>query len=647
MGFSVDRANIELRTIGGVPWQPWRNPYWRFNIGGPVHPAREVQGYDTVLGLAAVYSAVRYIADAIASLPITVYRDLGGGRAERLPGSALFGNIVRGGGPSLYGTTYEWVFTMYTSALLWGNSWGIVTGRSGVIGPDGLGLPSGVEWLPPDRVSVQDDEMQPENPLRAQVYYMGQLMDRRELVHMRAFTVPGRLEGISPLRAHAMLWQQGLDALRYSADWFQNGGFPPGTFQNTAEEVDDTQAKEIRRRLTDTLRLRQPLVYGRDWEYKPIVVPPNEAAFIQAMQLNATQVAAIYGITPTKIGGTRGDSMNYTSEVQNTLRDLNDTLRPWITRGEHLMSSLLPATQYVKFDTRAMLRTDPKTKAEIEQIERVIGKRTANELRHDDDLADIPGGDDALPLGVLERMMATTRLVPKVYLPQVMFEQDHIMSLLESLQAQGLISPETPGVAPAGSMTPAIYAGRQIVQGRANPLFGDALTVAKEADKGEAKSLLQRHLQAGNLTHDEMIKRLARVHEAQTHGDLASLFHDLPHLPAVEEPDLTGGERKLPSRVFGPPEIRAANEDRARAIDLLSSHAAAGRLTGEELQERVAGVAKARTFGDLEKLFSDLPATAPPPPEEPPGPPKLKSGAIALVELRARAGNPSLNGHNT
>lgn len=644
MGFSVERANIEYRTIGGVPWQPWRNPYWRFNIGGPVHPAREVQGYDTILGLAAVYSAVRYIADAIASLPISVYRDLGNGRAQRQPSSALFGNITRGGGPSVYGTTYEWVFTMYTSALLWGNAWGVITGRSGVIGPDGRGLPTGVEWLPPDRVMVQDDEMQPENPLRANVYYMGQLMDRRELVHMRAFTVPGRLEGISPIRAHSMLWSQGLDALKYSADWFQNGGFPPGTFQNTAEEVDTAQAKEIRRVLTDTIRLRQPLVYGRDWEYKPIVVPPNEAAFIQAMQLNATQVAAIFGVSPTKIGGTRNDSMNYTSEVQNTLRDLNDTLRPWITRGEHLMSSMLPATQYVKFDTRAMLRTDPKTKAEIEQIERNIGKRTANELRHDDDLPDVPGGDDALPLGAMERMMATTRLIPKAYMPQVMFEQDHIMALLESLQAQGLISPETPGVAPVGSMTPAIYAGRQIVQGRA---AGDSFP-ARESDKAEAKDRLLTHYKLGNLDHGEYLRRMAAANDAQTMGDLGHLFDDLPHLPAVEEPDLTQGERALPEpRIFGQPNIKASDEDRARAQDMLRAHAAAGRLTQGELDERLETVRSARTFGELESLFEDLPATAPPPPEESPEAPRPKFGAIALMELRARAGNPSMNGHNT
>ena len=120
-------------------------------------------------------------------------------------------------------------------------------------------------------MSVQDDAQQPWNPFRSKVYLQGHLMDREELVHVRAFTIPGRLEAISPMRAFATLYMQGAGALGYSADWFKNGGFPPGTFQNMSEEVDAASAREIRQRLTETLRSHEPLVYGKDWDYKPVV----------------------------------------------------------------------------------------------------------------------------------------------------------------------------------------------------------------------------------------------------------------------------------------------------------------------------------------------------------------------------------------
>lgn len=644
----AERVAIETRTLGGVPWQPWRNPYWRFNIGGPIHPAREVQGFDTVLGLHAVYACVRYIADQIARMPILVYRQLPNGHNVRLPNTQLFGNLANGDGPSVYGTTYDWVFSMLSSCLLWGNSWGLITGRSGVAGPNGLGLPTGIEWLPPDRMNVQDDEQQPENPLRANIYYQGKLMDRSELVHMRAFVVPGRLEAISPLRAFAILWAQGLDALKYSADWFHNGGFPPGTFQNTQEEVDDSQARMIRQRLTDTLRQREPLVYGKDWDYKPIVVPPNEAAFIQAMQLNSSQVASIYGVPPQKAGGALNDTMHYTSELSEAISILKETLHPWMTRAEHILSSMLPATQFARFDYRVMLKADPKTQAEIEQIERTIGKRTINEIRYDDDLPEIAGGNDGIPLGVMERMIATTRLVPKSIRPQVDFEQDHILQLLEQMTAQGLIPPPQPGMPAAGTMTAPQYLGRQIEMSRALMSVTDPDVPLTEADRQTAKTLLKAQLDLGNLDHGDYVGRLNAAGKAETIGALQALFSGLP------EP--TGGKRgasEVPGwaepgqaehRIFGAPHIRASNDDRLRAHDLLGQHAAAGRLTSDELAERRSKVSAAKLIADLDEQFADLPVIAETAePAEGPTPPLF--GPLALAELRSRWEPPSLNGN--
>ena len=241
-----------------------------------------------------------------------VYRTGRDGEPVRVPSSQFLDQ------PSVTGTAYDWIFTCMCSALLWGNAWGLITSRSGITSPNGFGYPTSVEWLPPDRVSVQDDPEQPENPLRAMIYYNGRLMDRENLVQVKAFPVPGKVEGISPLRAFATLYTQGLHALDYSADWFKNGGFPPGVFKNNVEQVNSTQAAEIRRMLTDVLRARQPLVIGSDWEYTPVHVPPNEAVFVQAMQLNATQVAAIYGLPAEKAGGTRGSSLTYNCVARDT-----------------------------------------------------------------------------------------------------------------------------------------------------------------------------------------------------------------------------------------------------------------------------------------------------------------------------------------
>jgi hypothetical protein len=62
----------------------------------------------------------------------------------------------------------------------------------------------------------------------------------------------------------------------------------------------------------------------------------------------------------------------------------------------------------------------------------------------------------------------------------------------------------------------------------------------------------------------------------------------------------------------GGQDIRASDADRERAVDQLRVHAAAGRLTVEELDERSERAYAARTVGELARLLTDLPA---PPPE--------------------------------
>jgi hypothetical protein len=56
--------------------------------------------------------------------------------------------------------------------------------------------------------------------------------------------------------------------------------------------------------------------------------------------------------------------------------------------------------------------------------------------------------------------------------------------------------------------------------------------------------------------------------------------------------------------------LRVADDDREQAVDELREHALAGRLTAEELEERVGGAYSATTRGDLEQLKADLPVSS-------------------------------------
>jgi phage portal protein BeeE len=851
----------------------------RWNVGGPGHPSRQVQGEEVVLGLAAVYSCVRYIADAVASLPVNVYRRLPDGTSQKLTYSQLLSE------PSAVMGQYDWTFQAMSSVLLHGTSWGLITGRTGVAGPDGLGLPSTVEWLPANRMSVVEDVDQPWNIQRAQIYFDGRRMNREELVILRAFTVPGKVEGISPMRAFATLIGQGLDALDYSASWFKNGGFPPGTFKNAAEEVDSTAAKEIRQQLTDTLRLRQPLVYGRDWEYcadaetemltkrgwlgydeireddeclglnpatgmsewqavnsvnifdgphevvemtssthssvtthahrwpvikrktgkigwtttaamasddtvcraapvqapvqakwsdalveliawlwteghvrpsgmveieqshaanpskvariraaltdlfgppvaslrpyghpkpkrpawredlhgdmarfrlsagagdiltahapdkvvstawlasltraqlelfvqtsidadgsrrdhgggriaqrsrerldafqvaaalagyagtvyinaagmwvlelgnpwcrpvaaarqghrasitqrefngivwcpttphenwfarrrgttfftgnSPVIVPTDEAVFIRAMQLNATQIAAIYGMPPAKVGGAKGDSLTYTTEQMDQVSLITDTLRPWLVRMEALYSKLLPQPQFARFDPDALLKTDLKTKYDIFRVQREMGIRTADELRAQDDLPPTEDGSgrDAIPLSMLERMAATTRAIPKTLMDNIVLEQDLAADRLIQMEKLGLaqqFDPEKPPIKSAEDFLGTKLVGMRESAGQEERRdFAPPHIRATEAERQRALHWINKAEAAGCLSEGETTERLEKAAKARNRGQLAELTKDLPAEGELAVSEEREPEEK-PEPLFGP-----------------------------------------------------------------------------------------------
>jgi hypothetical protein len=59
------------------------------------------------------------------------------------------------------------------------------------------------------------------------------------------------------------------------------------------------------------------------------------------------------------------------------------------------------------------------------------------------------------------------------------------------------------------------------------------------------------------------------------------------------------------------PHLRAADADRAAVATVLGEHMAAGRLTLDEYDERLARAYAAKTYGELEQLTADLPPTTP------------------------------------
>src|SRR6202012_4877987 len=79
----------------------------------------------------------------------------------------------------------------------------------------------------------------------------------------------------------------------------------------------------------------------------------------------------------------------------------------------------------------------------------------------------------------------------------------------------------------------------------------------------------------------------------------------------------------------------------ARVLDILRAAGAEGRLTPDELDERMAATLAARTLGELAALTADLPSGQMPPAWVPPVPPQPQADVFRLDQ---RGGSVQRNG---
>lgn len=362
---TTQQTPTENRNVTSLP----------FNVGDPLLPARVSQ--ESALTLIPVYAANRLLGDTISTLPLQSYRKIDLDTRQRmnyLP--ALFQALEDDGHLT------DWIHRCVTSLTLRGNAIGLIVDR------DGFGFPTQITWLKPGDVHCDDANMM--SPVW---YWRGVRIPTADILHIPWFTVPGKVMGLSPIEAMAAACNTGLQAQAYGSDWFANGGVPPGTFKNASKTIPPEEAQVIKRRLTAAIRTHEPIVYGNDWDYNAIAIPPEESQFLETMQATATQIAAIYGIPPEMIGGSTGASLTYNTVEQNALQFVNFTLRPWLVKIERAFSAIMPARQYVKFNADALVRADAKSRTDLYHWALVDGWRNKDEIRALEDLDPIPNGE--------------------------------------------------------------------------------------------------------------------------------------------------------------------------------------------------------------------------------------------------------------
>jgi HK97 family phage portal protein len=337
--------------------------------------ALSINSAESALALAPVFAAVRIITHGIATLPIDCYRRQGSRQVQIEPPPLL-------SDPTMFGTDVQWMMRLTESMLMRGEAIGLITEF------DQAGYPARVEWVNPVDVSVDDDR----TLTRPRWRYLGQPVGQYphgRLVQIPWFVQAGYVRGLSPLATFMTTFEHGRYLTKFGRDFVKNGAIPSSVLESKDESKDLTSAaaKILKERFRAAASNREPVVIS-GYEFKPVTIPPEESQFVQTVKLNATQIAAIYGVEPDDIGGDKGGSLTYSSPYLNQQATAQKALRPNAVIIERMLSTLLPPGEFVRINLDAYARADLATRyrAHNAALNPTSGWMERDEVREIEDL---------------------------------------------------------------------------------------------------------------------------------------------------------------------------------------------------------------------------------------------------------------------
>lgn len=321
---------------------------------------------DTALRHTAVWGCVRLIAGTSSTLPVAQIATRGGRRIEVDPASRIIAS------PSAIVSPITWRDMLFTSLLLRGNAYGLITEV------DRAGYPLGLELIHPDRVSGRVENG------RKVISWDGVDHDLWPLGdgwHVPAFTVPGNPFGLSVIEYARTTIAGGLAAEAFGTQFFTEGATPSAVLTSD-QVVTKEQAQELKSRFMSSVNgRREPAVLGQGMSYQPISVRPDESQFLDTQRFSNESIARIFGVPPEMIGSaTSGQSITYANTEQRISWFLMFSLSPWLARVEEALTALLPSGQSVKFRTGGLLRADIATRFSVYESAARIGRMTGGQM---------------------------------------------------------------------------------------------------------------------------------------------------------------------------------------------------------------------------------------------------------------------------
>ena len=351
----------------------------------------------TSMQMTAVYSCVRILSEAVASLPLNVYRYTDTGGKEKAIDHSLYRLLHDEPNPEM--SSFIFRETLMTHLLLWGNAYAQII-------RNGKGEVIALYPLMPDRMTVDRDS-------NGRLYYKYRKSNDdaptmesgvvslapSDVLHVPGLGFDG-LVGYSPIAMAKNAIGLAIAAEEYGSKFYANGAAPSGVLEHPGTLKDPTRVRDSwNSTFGGSSNSHKVAVLEEGMKYTPISISPNEAQFLETRKFQINEIARIFRVPPHMVGDLEKSS--FSNIEQQSLEFVKYTLDPWVIRWEQALYRTLlteeeKKTFFFKFNVEGLLRGDYQSRMQGYATARQNGWMSANDIRELEDLDRIPaelGGD--------------------------------------------------------------------------------------------------------------------------------------------------------------------------------------------------------------------------------------------------------------
>lgn len=363
----------------------------------------------TAMQMTAVYACVRVLSEAVAGLPLHVYRYKEDGSREKALKHPLYRILHDEPNPEM--SSFNFRETLMGHLLLYGNAYAQVI-------RNGRGEVAGLYPLMPAKMTVDRDsggnlyylysrgsDDAPEAGESGQVY-----LPPDQVLHIPGLGYDG-IVGYSPIAMAKNAVGLGIATEEYGAKFFANDASPSGILEHPGVLKNPDKVRESWNKLfRGSVNSHQIAVLEEGLKYQPIGISPDQAQFLETRKFQLNEIARIFRVPPHMVGDLEKSS--FSNIEQQSLEFVKYTLEPWLMRWEQAMGRRLfteseKESYFIRFNVEGLLRGDYESRMNGYAVARQNGWMSANDIRELENLDRIPaelGGDLYLVNGSMTKL---------------------------------------------------------------------------------------------------------------------------------------------------------------------------------------------------------------------------------------------------